>query len=216
MNEPVAAWENGSCRLKQPSRPLTGPPGVSLAHRPPLRALAASAVLACVWLAAKAEIQQVRLFHTLGLELDALAHCQMAAVLAPQHQTAQVIAHYNEALRLRPNFTDALNNLAWIRAANAQPEFRDGPEAVRLAERACELTGYQKPMLVGTLAAAYAEAGRFAEAVATAQKACALASDSGERGLLAKNRELLELYRAGQPYHEPAAPPPIRTGSPGS
>jgi hypothetical protein len=56
---------------------------------------------------------------------------------------------------------------------------------------------------VGTLGAAYAEAGRFPNAVATAQKACELASIFKEVPLLAKNRELLELYRAGQPYHEP-------------
>ena len=63
-----------------------------------------------------------------------------------------------------------LNNLAWILAASADPQVRNGPEAVLLAERACKLTDYKKPLLVGTLAAAYAEAGRFPEAVATARK----------------------------------------------
>ena len=77
---------------------------------------------------------------------------------------------------------------------------------MRLAERACELTKYQTTLLVGTLAAAYAEAGRFAEAVATAQKACALASKAKDQALLRKNQELLELYRAGRPYREPARP----------
>jgi hypothetical protein len=55
---------------------------------------------------------------------------------------------------------------------------------------------------MGTLAAAYAEAGRFDEAMATAQKACALAEKSGDQELLKRNQELLELYRARQPYHE--------------
>jgi hypothetical protein len=58
--------------------------------------------------------------------------------------------------------------------------------------------------MVGTLAAAYAEAGRFDDAISTAQKACALASASGERDLLERNQKLLALYRAHQPYHEPA------------
>ena len=61
--------------------------------------------------------------------------------------------------------------------------------------------------MVGTLAAAYAEAGRFSEAVATAQKACELASIFKEDDLLAKNRQLLELYRASKPYHQPATLP---------
>ena len=57
--------------------------------------------------------------------------------------------------------------------------------------------------MVGTLAAAYAEAGRFDAAIATAEKACAQAKQSGEQGLMQKNQELLELYRAHRPYHEP-------------
>jgi hypothetical protein len=60
-------------------------------------------------------------------------------------------------------------------------------------------------ILVGTLAAAYAEAGRFDDAMATAQKACALASAAGEQDLLQKNQELLALYLKHQPYHEAAA-----------
>jgi hypothetical protein len=55
---------------------------------------------------------------------------------------------------------------------------------------------------VGTLAAAYAEAGRFDDAIAAAQKACALASKNGTQGLLKRNQQLLELYRAHKPYHE--------------
>ena len=56
--------------------------------------------------------------------------------------------------------------------------------------------------IVGTLAAAYAEAGRFVEAMAMAEKAAVLAKKNHEPELLQKNRELLELYRAHQPYHE--------------
>ena len=57
--------------------------------------------------------------------------------------------------------------------------------------------------MVGTLAAAYAEAGRFDEAIATGQKACALASESGETNLLKSNQALIALYQKHQPYHEP-------------
>jgi len=73
-----------------------------------------------------------------------------------------------------------------------------------LAERACELTQYGEPLYLETVAAAYAEAGRFPEAVTTAEKAEQLATTAGLTAVAAKNRQLLELYRAGKPYHEPA------------
>jgi hypothetical protein len=62
-------------------------------------------------------------------------------------------------------------------------------------------------MVVGTLAAACAEAGRFTDAVASAEKAAALAEQANQPELAARNRELAELYRAGQPYHEAKAAP---------
>jgi hypothetical protein len=76
---------------------------------------------------------------------------------------------------------------------------------VGYAERACELTHYGVTPIVGTLAAAYAGAGRFDEAIATAKKACALAEKQGEQDLLKRNQELLALYRAHRSYHEVAA-----------
>jgi tetratricopeptide (TPR) repeat protein len=132
------------------------------------------------------------------------AHFQLAAALVNRRAISEAISQYHETLRLNPESLLALNNLAWILATHPEAQFRNGPEAVQLAERACELTSYQQTVFVGTLAAACAEAGRFDDAVATAQKACALASGRGEPGLLQKNRELLALYQAHQPYREPA------------
>jgi Flp pilus assembly protein TadD len=97
---------------------------------------------------------------------------------------------------------DALNNLAWIFAASAHPEFRNGPEAVQLAERACASTHDSQPLLIGTLAAAYAEAGRFDDAINTAQKAHDLAVAQGSAGVGARNIQLLQLYRSHRAYHE--------------
>lgn len=110
-------------------------------------------------------------------------------------RTADAIAAYEKALRLPAPSPGVMNNLAWIRAATPEPELRRGPEAVRLAQMACGLTLYQDILFVGTLAAAYAEAGNFDEAVRTAQIACSLAAQRGEAQLLARNTELLELYR---------------------
>jgi hypothetical protein len=133
---------------------------------------------------------------------DADAHCLLAEVLNGQNKEGEAVRHYHEALRIRPDFPKALNNLAWLLTTSEETGLRDGAQAVKYAEHACELTHYQKTVLVGTLAAAYAEAGRFDEAIATAQKACALASASGEQELLKKNQDMLVLYRAHQPYHE--------------
>jgi hypothetical protein len=66
------------------------------------------------------------------------------------------------------------------------------------------LTHYGEPSFIGTLAAAYAEAGRFPEAVTAAEKAAQLATDAGSKKPAEENRQRLELYRAGKPYHEPA------------
>ncbi len=133
---------------------------------------------------------------------DAEAQCHLAAALASQHKTREAVQHYRAALKLAPDLPEALNNLAWILAANPDSQIRNGREAVELAEHACRLTDHQRPLLVGTLAAAYAEAGRFAEAVATAEKAKALAEQSNQASLAVRNGVLLERYRAGQPARD--------------
>ena len=128
----------------------------------------------------------------------------LGMTLSQSGRPRDAVAQYREALRLNPTLAGALNNLAWVLAASPDAELRNGAEAVRLAERACELTHYGEPLFIGTLAAAYAEAGRFPEAVTTAEKAEQLATTAGLTAVAAKNRQLLELYRAGKPYHEPA------------
>jgi tetratricopeptide (TPR) repeat protein len=143
------------------------------------------------------------------------ARLQLAIVLAKQGKTSDAISHYRLAKDVPPSASDVMvmNNLAWILAASPYPELRNGAEAVKLAARACELDRSQQPMLIGTLAAAYAEAGRYDEAVAAAQQAHDLAlklagnaHDAAEektaKDLAARNLELLELYRSRHPYHE--------------
>jgi tetratricopeptide (TPR) repeat protein len=131
------------------------------------------------------------------------AEAQVAVELCGRGDFAGAISRYRRALEIDPYLVEALNNLAWLLATCPEVSVRNGAEAVKLAERACQITEHRRTIFVGTLGAAYAEAGRFPDAVATAQKACELASIFKEVPLLAKNRELLELYRAGQPYHEP-------------
>ena len=97
-----------------------------------------------------------------------------------------------------------MNHLAWALAVSPDDRLRNGAEAVRWAERACELTQYGQPVFVTTLAAAYAEAGRFNDATATAQKARTVALEQGQSGIVTENDQLLALYKSGRAYHEPA------------
>ena len=134
---------------------------------------------------------------------EAKARDNLGLLLADQGQTAEAIAEIREALRLTPDRPYTLNNLAWILAANPDAAPRDGAGAVRLAERACELTGFREADLLDTLSVAYAETGRFPEAQATAEKAVAIAASAGQKSLADEIRSRLPLYRAGQPYREP-------------
>ena len=136
---------------------------------------------------------------------DARLQYLYAMTLTMIGDARRAVDHYHQALALKPDMVEALNNLAWILAANPSDALRNGAEAVRLAERACELSEHREPVLLGTLAAAYAEAGRFGEAVKTAEKARNLATAGGLKDVAAKNAELLELYRAGKPYREAGA-----------
>jgi cytochrome c-type biogenesis protein CcmH/NrfG len=142
------------------------------------------------------------LYETLKVQPTPEAHVQIAAIRVTQGEFQDAVGHYLAALRLKPDAPDILNNLAWLLATCPDDRIRDGAQAVEYASRACELTQNRQTMTLGTLAAAYAEAGRFDEAVATAQKACDLATQQGETGLLQKNQALLELYRAHKPWRE--------------
>ena len=133
---------------------------------------------------------------------NAPARISLATALCNTGQPREAIAQYQEALKLNPDTTEALNNLAWILATSPKAELRNGDEAVRLAERACHLTGFQQARMVGTLGVAYAEAGRFDEAVATTEKAGDLAAAAGNLELAGKSRKLAELFRTRQPIHE--------------
>ena len=88
----------------------------------------------------------------------------------------------------------------------ANPGFRNGTEAVRMSERACELTGRKDPAKLKTLAAAYAEAGRFPEATAATQAAHDLAAQAARKGLAAECLLMLEQFKAAQPWRQPNDP----------
>jgi hypothetical protein len=95
-----------------------------------------------------------------------------------------------------------LNNLAWILATHEDAEIRDGVQAVRLAEQACELTGYKVPGILNTLAAAYAEMGQFDQAVETSQRTLQMAQKAERIKSTEDIRARIEAYKAKRPHRE--------------
>ncbi len=163
---------------------------------------AISQALKIAILKAESEIALTNYYEDLKINPTAEVHVQIAAILTIQGKYQDAVEHYVAALQVNPDAPDVLNNLAWLLATCPDGRIRNGAQAVKYAERACELTHHRETILAGTLAAAYAEAGRFAEAAATAQEACTLAAESRQLDLLKKNQELLELYRRHQPYRD--------------
>jgi len=134
---------------------------------------------------------------------DEHTHFYLAGVLFRTGEISLAIQHYQETIRLKPDYLQAFVLLARIFGTHPDERFRDGPEAVKLAIRAGRLTSLPDPSLLDTLAAALAEAGRFPEAVDTAQRAIQLAQSGGQIELAKRIRTRLDLYQAGQPYrHE--------------
>lgn len=129
---------------------------------------------------------------------------ELAEFLTAKHRYAAALRHYQAALEHDENSVDALNNAAWMLSTAPNPRLRDGKTAVELAGKACELTGYKKPFYIVTLAAAYAEAGQFDEAITNSQTARVLALRHGQIEMAKRIDQLVELYRVGKPYHETA------------
>lgn len=119
---------------------------------------------------------------------------RLAAELSRQGRAREAVAEYRLGLSFAPQSPEALNNLAWILATSPLPDVRNGAEAVRLAWAACQLTAHRQPVLIGTLAAAYAEAGDFDKAQATALRAAETARSAGDTNLASLNEGLLAKY----------------------
>ena len=159
-----------------------------------------------------------------GRYKDALPMFERAVALAPDNpalwrnygETLASLGYFAEAARAfrrallsNPDDPDLCESLAWILATAPDASVRDGKAAVDLARRAAQLSGeVAPPDVLDTLAAAYAENGQFADAIATADRALALARRGSRADLIPQIELRLELYRAGQPYREP--PPGAR------
>jgi tetratricopeptide (TPR) repeat protein len=195
-------WERAGVVLIEQGRPAEAMPylrkAVELAPGWP----EAQRRLALAWLRQGRMAEAQDAYQSLAALMPATAEGQrdLADMLAEGHQFPQAVRCYQEALRLNPGFEAALNNLAMLRASCPQAEFRNGSEAVQLAEAACRLSGRRNPSFLGTLAAAYAEAGRFGDAVKTIQEALAVSQASGANELVPIQTRMLEQFQAGKPF----------------
>ncbi len=134
------------------------------------------------------------------------AHNNLGVTLAGLGRVQEAIGHYEQALRIKPDVPEVQNNLAWLLATLAPTDGGDPVRAVTLAERACALTGHQMAPYLDTLAAAYAAAGRFNDAIATAEKAIELARTAGLPQVVSEIESHIELYRSGHPYRQLRTP----------
>jgi tetratricopeptide (TPR) repeat protein len=127
---------------------------------------------------------------------------QIAIALNRRGRGREAIAQLSEVLRRHPENIDALNGLAWTLATTPDPALRKPAEAVQLAERASALIGGANPSVLDTVAAAYAEAGRFEDAIGTMERAIAILRSGGQEHDLPPLEERLQLYRSRVPYRQ--------------
>jgi Flp pilus assembly protein TadD len=130
------------------------------------------------------------------------ARVNLGGAFLMRRRFGDAVAQLNEALRRDPENTTVLGNLAWILATCPEARVRDGKQAVALAERAAALVKGDDPVILDTLAAAYAEAGRFREAEEAGRRALSCARREGDPGMAQAIEARLSLYAKRQSYRE--------------
>ena len=132
---------------------------------------------------------------------DPESHHILAVSLEGQNKPAEAIQEYEAAMRLQPDSPGTLNDFAKLLIRG---EKNDAEKAVKLAQQACQLTGYGRVEMITTLALAQANSGQVDEAIATTKQACEVAARNGETVTLGKNQELLEFleHQNAQPANK--------------
>jgi tetratricopeptide (TPR) repeat protein len=126
-----------------------------------------------------------------------------------QYQYAQASADFEQSIALNPDDAQAYNSAAWLMATCPDSKIRNGPKAIEFATKGCEFSSWRLPSLIDTLAAAYANEGKFDDAVKWENQAIEIWSSRWRNvdALLKAARERLELYKAGKPYRETGVGP---------
>jgi tetratricopeptide (TPR) repeat protein/mono/diheme cytochrome c family protein len=138
-----------------------------------------------------------------GLQLQpnsGAAHTNLGGVLLAERRGAEAIAEYRLALGINPDLLEPMASLAWVLATSSDARLRRPGEAVQLAERAATRTSRGDVTILDTLAAAYASAGRYAEAVATESTALEIVEKAGATSAAEPIRARLDLYKKKRPF----------------
>jgi tetratricopeptide (TPR) repeat protein len=157
--------------------------------------------LGCAW-ALKGQPDKAAQYLQRAVELQprhAKAWSNLANVQSMLGETVQAIASYRRALSIEPDMVQACNNLAWVLATTSDPVRHNATEALQLARHADELTHGTSPSVRRTLAAAYAAAGRFSEAVDTARQAVSWAIIARQMTLADSLEKEIALYQKHLP-----------------
>jgi tetratricopeptide (TPR) repeat protein len=133
---------------------------------------------------------------------DADAHTSLGNALLQKGSLREAIAHYVTAQALSPEDPHSRNNVAWVLATSSDSSIRDGARAVGFAQEAVQLSGGREPRFLRTLAAAYAESGRFSEAIAAAKQAAVIATMQAKPDMAKRLEKDLVLFRGNLPLRE--------------
>ena len=145
-----------------------------------------------------------QLSQALKLQPDlAEAHNNLAKAFLRKGRPKEAVAEYEAALALQKTNAQFLNNVAWALATCPEASVRNGARAVELARQADQLAGNSNPQILGTLAAAWAEAGDFPEAVAAGQRALELATAQTNTTQAEVLRARLASFQANIPFRDP-------------
>lgn len=131
------------------------------------------------------------------------SHVNLGNAFYMEGKDAEALTQWRLALSADPNLLPVLNLSAWVLSTSPDASVRDGAEALKLAERAARLSKEQDPAILDTLAAAYAEAGKFPEAVEITKKALALAATRKNAQSLIEGLEVRQaFYEADVPFRD--------------
>jgi len=141
------------------------------------------------------------IFHfqkALSIQPDNIgASNDLGVMFASKGEIREAISAWQQSLLFDPDNADAANNIAWVRATATDPDLRDGREALELAQRALR-SGGENPVALRTLAAAQAENGQFAKAIATCRRGEELAQKNGDRAMAESLHSCAESFRRGE------------------
>ena len=135
---------------------------------------------------------------------DAAGHTSLGNAFLQKGWLEKAIVHYQRAVEIDPSEVSARNNMAWVLATSSDPSIRNGAMALNLARQAVEISGGKDAIFFRTLAASYGECGKFADAIAAAEKGELIAISRGDSDLARTLEKDIALYRADIPLHQSA------------